>query len=246
MKNYLSFGGGVNSVAMMLMLLDQGVDFEAVFCHHGTDWPETYDYVAGFQWWLKDSGHKAITVIRPDVNTVEGRRFSVLYDYFYFKKIFPARMSRMCTDRFKQTPLKKYYKQNTPCFVNIGIDSGESHRAKIYHDKGIEYRYPLVENDIDRDGCKQIILDHGLMPPPKSGCYICPFQPPKEYKRLRMEHPDLFCAAETLENRYIKRRAKEGKEPIYILKDRPLKWVVDEYQSKLWEEDEYPPCSCHL
>lgn len=31
MKNYLSFGGGVNSVAMMLLLLDEGVEFEAVY-----------------------------------------------------------------------------------------------------------------------------------------------------------------------------------------------------------------------
>jgi tRNA U34 2-thiouridine synthase MnmA/TrmU len=31
MRNYLSFGGGVNSVAMMLLLLDEGIEFEAVY-----------------------------------------------------------------------------------------------------------------------------------------------------------------------------------------------------------------------
>jgi len=49
MKNYLSFGGGVNSVALYLYLLDQKVEFEAVFVDHGTDWPETYDYVEMFK-----------------------------------------------------------------------------------------------------------------------------------------------------------------------------------------------------
>lgn len=49
MKKYLSFGGGVNSVAMMLMLLDQKDDFEAIFVDHGTDWPETYEYFEMFQ-----------------------------------------------------------------------------------------------------------------------------------------------------------------------------------------------------
>ena len=31
MKKYLSFGGGVNSVAMMLLMLDLKEDFEAIF-----------------------------------------------------------------------------------------------------------------------------------------------------------------------------------------------------------------------
>ena len=44
-KNYLSFGGGVNSVALMLWLIDHGIEFEAVFSNHGGDYPETYDYL---------------------------------------------------------------------------------------------------------------------------------------------------------------------------------------------------------
>jgi hypothetical protein len=76
MKKYLSYGGGVNSTAMYLLMLDQGIEFESVFVHHGTDWPETYQYVAGFQWWLKANGHKPITVLIP----IHGGN-SVLYDY---------------------------------------------------------------------------------------------------------------------------------------------------------------------
>jgi len=39
MKKYLSYGGGVDSTAMMLMLLDQGEEFEAIFVDHETDYP---------------------------------------------------------------------------------------------------------------------------------------------------------------------------------------------------------------
>ena len=45
MKEYLSFGGGVNSTALMLLLLDEGIEFESVFVNHGGDYPETYEYV---------------------------------------------------------------------------------------------------------------------------------------------------------------------------------------------------------
>jgi hypothetical protein len=243
MKNYLSCGGGVNSVAMQLLLIDQGVEFEAVFVDHGTDWPETYEYMEMFQSWLTEHGHKPITILKPVVGTVEGKKFDNLYDYYYFKKIFPFRSLRTCTDRFKLRTLKKY--QQTPCFVFIGYAYDERHRAKISSDGGREYRFPLIEQEIDREGCKKIILDHGLPVPIKSGCYICPYQKRSDFKELRRKHPDLFCKAERLENNYIKRRESKNKEPIYI-KNKPLKILIEEAQIKLWEEDEYPPCECGM
>ena len=42
MRSYLSYGGGVNSVALYIDLTLRGYDFEATFVDHGCDWPETY------------------------------------------------------------------------------------------------------------------------------------------------------------------------------------------------------------
>ncbi len=44
-KKYLSFGGGVNSTALMLYLLDRGEEFEAVYSDHQTDYPDTINYI---------------------------------------------------------------------------------------------------------------------------------------------------------------------------------------------------------
>ena len=52
MKKYLSHGMGVNSRALMLLLEDEGIEFENVFVNHGGDYPETYEYVI----YLKDKG----------------------------------------------------------------------------------------------------------------------------------------------------------------------------------------------
>lgn len=246
MKNYLSFGGGVNSVAMYLMLMDQGMTpgdpdkgFEAVFVDHGTDWPETYEYVDMFI----DKGNP-ITIIKPRVGTVEGRIFDNLYEYYRFKRVFPFRRNGACTGRFKVETLQRY--QESPAFVLIGYAIDESHRAKLKTEKGFEYRYPLIESEINRQGCKDIIKKYGLPEPRKSGCFVCPYQSVAEYKELRSVHPDLFCKAEQLENGYIKRREKEGKDPIYMLKNATIKILINENQSRLWKEDEYPPCECML
>ena len=240
MKKYLSFGGGVNSVAMMLMLLDQHDDFEAIFVDHGTDWPETYEYFEMFQAWLKDHGHRQITVLKPDV---EG--YQNLYDYYLKYKMTPTVFKRICTDKFKVTPIHKYVTK--PCFMLIGIDAGEPNRAKISTEKGIEKRYPLLENNINRTGCKKIIAGHGLPIPMKSGCYICPFQKANQWKELRKNHPDLFCKASTLEKINMQYRKDRGKKSMTLCRNgKSLETVVDEHQGNLFEQDNYPPCQCGL
>lgn len=240
MKSYLSFGGGVNSVAMLLMLHEQKQDFEAVFVNHGTDWPETYEYLEMLQKWLENKGLPKITVIKPF-----GRGIDNLYDYCWQHKISPLRQFRWCTDEFKVRALHKYCE--APAFMLLGIDAGEAHRAKIVTNKGFENRYPLIEAGINRDGCKEIIEKAGLPIPMKSGCFICPFQKIPQWKQLRRVHPDLFCKADQLEKRCTERKQQEGKKILYLASDNaPLSSVINEKQSKIWESDEYPPCNCML
>jgi len=244
MKNYLSFGGGVNSVAMLLFALNEGLDFEAIFVDHKTDWPETYEYLNMFQGWLKKNGHNLITVLRPGLfRKKDGKTFDSLYDYAFFYKMIASRRFRWCTAEFKVRPIHRYV--NIPCFMYIGIDFGESHRAKISTRGGIENRYPLIENEIDRSGCEKIILDHGLPIPMKSGCYICPFQPNGMWVELRKVHPDLFCKAQQLEKNAAEYRIERGKKPISI-RSKSLKSIINESQAKLFKQDEYPPCECML
>ncbi len=242
MKNYLSFGGGVNSVALYLLLIEQGAPFEPIFVNHGSDWPETYEYVAYFQQYiLENQGWPAITILKPDVGSVEKKRFNNLFKYCFFKRQTPSRKFRSCTDKFKVRVIRKYCE--TPCFQLIGIDAGEDHRARIAMEYGIENRYPLIENEINREGCKEIIRKYGLPIPMKSGCYICPFQSRSQFQQLRRQHPQLFCNVEKLENRTLE-RVKNGS--IAFLRGVPIRKYINEEQSPLFAQDEYPPCQCGL
>jgi len=236
MKNYLSFGGGVNSVAMMLLLLDEGVKFEAVYVWM-PDWPETHEYLM----MLEEKGYP-ITVILPML-TMRNQRISNLYDYAWGYRMFPMRKPRWCTSRFKLDTFYNYAK--TPCFVMLGIDVGESHRATLSSINGVENRYPLIEREIDRNGCIEIIKSHGLPIPIKSGCIICPYQGVAQLKELRRRHPDLFCKVVELENRNNQYRISKGKKPCYALK-KPISKIVNEPDAYLFEELSYPPCNCGL
>ena len=240
MQHYLSFGGGVNSVALYLLMEQLDMEFEAIFVNHGGDWPETYEYVEYFI-----STGRPVTVITPVV-----QKEKTLVEFCLNKRMTPNRRFRWCTDHWKVRPLLKYFK--IPCFSHIGIDAGESRRAKISSNSGVENRYLLIEHDIDRDGCLKIIKAAGLENPGKSGCWFCPFQRIGQWRRLRRDHPDLFCQAVKMEQGENERRAEQGKAPYYTIRENmPLSKLVGksgESQRALpgLESMEYPPCQCGL
>jgi 3'-phosphoadenosine 5'-phosphosulfate sulfotransferase (PAPS reductase)/FAD synthetase len=201
---------------------------------HGCDWPETREYVA----MLREK--YPITVLKPNVGG-----FDNLYEFFWHHRFTPSKISRLCTDKFKVRVLHKYFE--SPCFVMIGIDAGESHRAKIAHRKGIENRWPLIEQEIDRQGCIEIIKSHNLPVPIKSGCWFCCFQRVSQWKDLRRKHPDLFCKAVQLEKRHAEKQKEKG-ERILTITGSPytLDRFVDDRQQAFFEEVAYPPCQCGL
>lgn len=225
MKNYLSFGAGVNSVAAYLL---GGFD-EAIFVDPGCEYPETYEFMDKF-------------VAKYPVMVIKST-WGNLYEYCWDHQMVPATWPRWCTVHFKIKPFAEYISK--PAFKHLAFSTDESQRAKLSVDNGIEHRFPLLERGISRKGCIEIIKEAGLPVPHRSKCYICPFQTISEWKELRRNHPDLFCKAEQLELRNQQYRISKGKKPLYLYGNKKsLKSVVQENQSALFAQDEYPPCEC--
>lgn len=237
-KNYLSFGGGVNSVALMLWLIEHDIEFESVFADHGGDYPETYEYVD----MLMAKGYE-ITVLKPR-KKIHGKMVD-LYGECYEYKITPHRQFRWCTSDYKVKPISKYVSK--PCFMFLGIAAEEAHRTKRnkeYH-YGIVRDYPLIDHNIDREGCKRIIERHGLPIPPKSGCFFCPLQKASEIRELYHRCDDLFNKALELEKRRIAKNKEIGNPQSGFLhaSNRPLEVVAMTDQIELF--DDMWPCACH-
>jgi len=184
---YISFGAGVNSTALYLLLEDLSIDFEAVFVDTGTEWPETYKYLEYF----RNEGY-TFTWLKPWVQDTNN-----LYDYLLKYTTIPSMWMRMCTSNFKIRPFYKYIEH--PATVYIGYDYGEYGRRHLRDRRDITYLYPLASHQLTRQGCKTLIKEHGLRVPPKSGCWFCPFQSKHEWRRLEREYPCLFNMAVTLE-----------------------------------------------
>ena len=206
--------------------------FEAVFSDTGCERPETYAYIGS----LKMQGFE-ITTIVPELGG-----FNNLYDYCWHYRMVPARHPAWCSVRFKREPCLSYYEK--PCWQFIAFDYGEKHRAQISSADEVETRWPLIEREIDRQGCVDIIKAHDLPVPVKSGCYMCPQQTYSQWRELRRVYPELFCKAVELEKRNIEYRKSKGKKPMYLDSNgKPLDVIVNEAQGVLFEELK-PPCYC--
>ena len=191
----LSLGAGVNSVALMVWLLDNRRPLqEVVFADTGGELPETYEYLDVVRKYLRD-----VEIPYREVSTrIRGKRD--LYMTCHSRRVIPSVLWRWSTRDFKVTPIHRYYRSlggHVNQYMAIAYD--EWHRMR---DSGADFVtniYPLVDEKITREGCIEIIRTAGLPIPPKSGCFFCPFNSLPRWKSLNEEHPDLYEKAMHLE-----------------------------------------------
>lgn len=235
MNKYLSYGGGVNSTAMMILLNEKKIEFESVFVDHGADYPETYKYVD----LLKEKGFPITIIKSGDYN----KRIKGLDLTEYCKKyrIMPSRQMRWCTSEFKIIPMYAYFER--PCSVLIGFHADEYKRAKPSQDPDITNEFPLIDYDINQQGCVEIIKKANLPVPMKSGCFYCPYQRVGQFRQLRDQRPELYCIAKSIEDDFNERRQDQGKKEFYLKGDMPLDKLVKENQKEIFDEFR-KPCQC--
>jgi len=181
--NIISWGGGVNSTAIIALHLLGKLEGkpEIVFADTGCEYPETYSYIDIVGNMLSQKGWK-ITVLRPYTHKeYYGTKVKDdLYTYLFDRKDVPTFRSRPCTEEYKKLPIKRYANGRKQM---IGICKDELKRIK-------DHIYPV--KDYTRDGCAWLIGKAGLPLPIKSGCYLCPFQNKSRWIDLYNNHRDLW------------------------------------------------------
>ena len=211
MSELISYGAGVNSTALAILLVNEGWRGPIVFADTGCDWPETYTYMDYFEnEWLRPRGLEITRIFgKPWQTYFDGG----LLEYCEAKGMVPLAKKRFCSVEFKINLIGRWAEQHGITTQILGIAADEWKRVP----NAIR---PLVDRGIGRQGCKEIIKAGGLEVPMKSGCYICPFQPQSEWYRLWREHPDLFERAARLEELATERAGRQvcldrkGKRPL--------------------------------
>ena len=237
----ISFGAGVNSVAMTIMLVEDGWRGPIVFADTGSEWPETYCYLRYFESeWLKPRG-LGVTVLSPGSEWHQKERDCSLEDYCKRWDILPLLSTRWCSVRWKREPVHAWAAAHEFDVQLLGISADEPRR--IREDTGV--RYPLYDEDITRRECQRIVQRAGLEVPTKSGCFFCPGQALVDWRRLYNEHPELYERAALLEDQASKAHTKHAtldSHGISLREHAKRRWAG---QMKM-DLSEWLPCLCSL
>ena len=202
----VSYGGGIDSTAMVIELLKHGDQIDYItFADTGGEKPHTYDFIKTFSAWLTENHGLTVTVIHKD------SMYSSLEDNCLKKNMLPslAYGFKSCSEKWKIQPQDKFFnnlpaakaewaagRKITKC---LGYDLGEERRAKAYVHPKYLYRYPLIEWEMERENCIESIIAAGLPVPDKSACFFCPANRKPEILELQRRYPDLLERALKME-----------------------------------------------
>ncbi len=248
MTEMISFGAGVNSVAMTIMLVNDGWRGPIVFADTAGEHPETYCYLTYFSRWLEERGleitrltYETMPRLYAHDKRIGSTRGATLWQYCYDSGIIPLLAKRWCSVTFKRGPLEAWRREHDIGICLLGICASEPRR--IRDDPNV--RYPLYEEGITREGCKRIIRAAGLEVPRKSGCFFCPGQRIGEWKRLYYEQPALYERAVQLEenaSQHCQKWATLDPHGISLRQHAERRW---EGQTEM-DLSEWIPCLCSL
>lgn len=242
-KNIVSFGGGTNSTAMLILMAKAGFKPDHIlFADTGGEKEGTYHYINYFNNWLFQNGMPLIETVK--YKTKFGIELTLEQDVINNNTLPAIAFGwKTCSQKFKIQPQEKFIKSRYPNErINhfIGYDAGEERRIK---DNPLENHfnfYPLIEAKINRADCIKIISDAGLCLPGKSSCFFCP----------NMKKPEILALSDEEKKRvkFIESNAKNKVEMAGLGRD--YAWTdllnADESQYKLFDDLDLfqPPCEC--
>lgn len=219
----VAYGGGLDSFAMLLAGIARGIRPDAVaFCDTGhpddpSEWPSTYRHIdevvrplcarEQIEFACLDHGNYPIRAGRKD----EARS---LFAWFATKRAMPmAAPGRACTSVAKVERFEAWLDDRFPgqtVEVWLGFEAGEEKRAakdpnsgkarKPAPDRAVRAnRYPLIEWNMCRCRCEQLVRESGHPVPRKSACVFCPYASKGDWQTLAQELPETFARIVALE-----------------------------------------------
>jgi len=253
--NMVSYGGGVQSTALLVLAAQRKLDITTfVHANVGDDSenPATVRYLREIAIPYAEAHGITIHIVqRVKRGGIPVTLLGELTAPTNKAELIPVRLgtgmpaSRVCTSKFKIEVLAKWIKQqlgvspSNPARVHLGISINEMQRMRTQ--SGYDFytvAYPLIDLRMNRNDCVRVIEMAGLPIPEKSACWFCPFTSLTKWSRMADTNPDQFARAVQLErdiNTHI--RQPKGKDAIYFTDAlRPLDVAVGSMsQGNLWQ-----------
>lgn len=199
-RQTVSFSGGKDSTAMLLMMLERGEQVDEVFFFDGGwEFPEMYEHVS----LVEERTGMRITRVHPPHP----------FDYYMFDHVkvkgkhkgekgygWPFPHVRWCTGIKRDCLNRESRNGDVQC---VGLAKGEEKRAKAGK------RYPLIEWGVTEDEalryCKDLGYDWGGLYDryDRLSCWCCPCQSLRDLRNLYEMRPEMWDKLKEMDGRAI-------------------------------------------
>ena len=215
MNHIVQFSGGKDSTAMLLMMLDRGMQVDdIIFCDTGKEFPQMYEHINKVREHIKNKYNKDITILKAPKS----------FDYYMFDHVKTkgknkgsvgygwANMGiRWCTSMLKRNVTNKYLRGlDYVSYIGIAYDEPKRHDKKA--DNVI---HPLYDWKITEKQALEYLYSKGFYWGglyehfDRVSCWCCPLKNMKELKVLYKYYPDLWEKLKDMDNRSMNQFKKD-------------------------------------
>lgn len=190
----VSYSGGKDSSAMLLILLEKGYPVDSVdFMDSGYEYPEVYEYINKIDSFIGEKYGKTVNHLHLKPEWEFKKWFYSNFTtgaYAGVMRGFPRVRGRCYLSRQKGRTLDRYDRTS---FRYVGIGWNEKQRETT----NPRLLYPLIEWEVTEDECVEYLKEKDLLPGHKkyysrNGCFWCPKQSMPSARSLFIRHPDLW------------------------------------------------------
>lgn len=232
MKNIISFSGGKDSTAMLLMMIEKGIYIDEVIHFSMGDW----------EW---DEMNEHIEKVKQSIP--KDIKFTTLSDEERkerdFKKYgFPSLWARWCTG-IKEKTITKYLKNNYPngYTTYLGIAADEKERTENKYKEKYNVEYPLVDWGITEEEaleyCYSLGYDWGGLykekPSKRLSCWCCPLQRMDDLRFLYTAHYEKWKELREMQKLSWTTFKMDGRTTIYSIEHKFWLEGLDGMRKKL-------------
>ena len=205
MKHIVSFSGGKDSTAMLLIMLEKGMRVdEIIFLDTGKEFPAMYKHIEQ----VKDYIGQGVTVVYPP-KTFEYYMFDHVRVKGAWKGIkgygWPDSLRRWCTGFLKRDPYMKHIKKLGDVIEYQGIALDEREREQS--NAGRNIKYPLIEWKMTEKEALEYCYSKGFTWDglyerfKRVSCWCCPLKSLPELKSLWKFYPELWEELKDMDRR---------------------------------------------
>lgn len=198
MTDVLSYGGGIQTVAMCVLVKREILprpDY-IVAADTGREVQSTWDYLGEIVEPMLARIGLSVEIAPHTLATVDlyAKNGDLLLPAFTETGKLPT----FCSVEWKARVVQRYLRDRHDVHGAsqwIGFSSEERERAKSQPPGPWQRTYPLLDLMLTRADCERIIAAEGLPIPSKSACFMCPHRSNAEWREVRDRFPDQWAEA---------------------------------------------------